>query len=388
MRQPIQRVRIKSPSESTSPELLSSPLAKLDLDDSEYGIYYAEPALQLINSDDEDYPFPLQLPHQTGIPTTPTRALHTTSPNSNTNSIIDLCTPPNPLSRKPKDNDFDFLAHKPYPLTKLKDEIIDLSILTPSHKIPKPKRVAFSGGITKPEPMHEIIDVDAFDSPSHRSTRHKPTRNTTVSSGPIKVGSVFASWEEARDAIYHQEELRGFKMQMGQSKLSTNREKKKITVCCDRYSTHEPKKQRDIDPSEFHEGKSAKTGCFAHWNVNRLQDTRIWHITLIDNHHNHDHDITPRGFATRPPTQAQRELVSELAADSIFTRAHLSKMLKQQHPDHPLEPRQISNIIDKVRREGREEVRALGRDIPLIISAYDANYTPCILLTSPLWQRL
>lgn len=363
-RRPSQKVRIKSP--SSSPELLSSPLAKLDLDYLDNGVTYADSDVQVIH-DDEPLSL-LQPAHQTQN-TTCKQDTPVALPNSS-NSIIDLCTPPNHSAINPKLESFDLLTRLSFSPTAIpKDEIIDFSTLTP---IPLPREPSFA----KLEPKHEVIDVDALDLPTTRhhqiprkTTTSTPSRDPTISSGPIRVGSVFASWEDARDAIYHQEELRGFRIVMGQSTLDKSKAKKKITVRCDHYRTHEPKKRRNIDPSEFRKGKSIKTDCFAHWNVNRLQDSGVWHVTLVDNHHNHDRDIPAGGFATRPPTNAQRNLVSTLAIDPTFTRSHLSKALKEQNPDHPLEARQISNMIDKVRREGREEVRALGGDIPAVISA-------------------
>ncbi|KAE9409058.1 hypothetical protein BT96DRAFT_985386 [Gymnopus androsaceus JB14] len=45
----------------------------------------------------------------------------------------------------------------------------------------------------------------------------------------------------------------------------------------------------------------------------------------------------------------------------------LGKVLCHQLSDHPLEPRQLSNIINKARSDACEEVTALSGDIPAIL---------------------
>lgn len=388
-RRPSRRVRVKSP--SSSPELLSSPLTKLALDDAEKSGSGTEPSwvhdtsgFSLPNNNAGPHTsqqeskvsftiFPSIVDLATPSPPKPRPTTQASLP-----TVIDLCTPPN-LPRKPK-------------------EVMDLSTPSPT---PRPRGAANAVGPMKSEPKVEAIKSDSLDPQPHGPIQpgaSTATRNITISSGPVKVGSSFRAWEEARDAIYHQEELQGFKMCMGQSKLIRNTGmKKKITVRCNHYRAPNPIKRPDIDPSQFREGKSARTECMAHFNVNLLQETGLWNVTLIDNHHNHDPDIPPGGFATRVPSEAQRKLVSDFAKDSKFNRSHLTQMLKQQ-PGHALEPRQISNMIDKVRREGREEVRALGGDIPSIISAlqeknrngegwnYDLQFDEEQVVTGLWWQ--
>jgi hypothetical protein len=203
--------------------------------------------------------------------------------------------------------------------------------------------------------------------PGHAHTNIQRQASVAASHGPIQQGEVFVTWEEGRDALYTEEERWGHKWKVAQGKHD-QRGRKKVILHCNHYYHHQPTHQPDLDPSKYRKGKSIKTGCNAHVNFNRIQDSSLWHITFINLVHNHECEIPPGGFATRPPNHNQCQLVSELANDSAFSRGHITKILSKQFPEKPLEPRQVSNMMGKVHSEARREVKALGGDVASIIA--------------------
>jgi MULE transposase domain len=237
------------------------------------------------------------------------------------------------------------------PITKIEAAVINL--VTPS----KTKLQAND----KPE----ILNVDKLS--PFVSRQHKPLASVVASHGPIQEGKVFVTWEEGRDALYAEEERRGHKWKVAQGKHDQHG-RKKVILRCNHYYHHQPTHQPNLDPSEYRKGRSIRTGCNAHVNFNRVQDSSLWHITFISLVHNHDREIPPGGLATRPPNHNQRQLVSKLVNDSAFTRGHITKILSKQFPEKPLEPRQVSNMMGKVRMEARREVKALGGDVASIIA--------------------
>ncbi|KAG2355052.1 hypothetical protein BDR07DRAFT_1493700 [Suillus spraguei] len=104
-----------------------------------------------------------------------------------------------------------------------------------------------------------------------------------------------------------------------------------------------------IDPSDHHRGKTIKTGYNAHVNLNLIHGSTLWQGTFTDWNHNHPQEIPPGGTIVQRPTTAQRQVISKLATN------------------HPLEPKQVSNIINDARHQAREDVQALGGDIAAII---------------------
>lgn len=76
--------------------------------------------------------------------------------------------------------------------------------------------------------------------------------------GLFQQGMFFKTWEEARDAIYKQEEARGHKWIKHQTKMSKNGSNVvQITFHCNRLSFPTPKHSTAIDPSDLHYGKSS-----------------------------------------------------------------------------------------------------------------------------------
>ena len=119
------------------------------------------------------------------------------------------------------------------------------------------------------------------------SRKIEPDQKVEPSHGIVQLNSMFATWEEAQDAVYEQEERRVHKWRMGQSKHASNGTHKKITLRCNHYHHHTPTHSMAIDPSDHHRGKTIKTGCNAHVNVN-WQPGGHWHVTMVNWKHNHD----------------------------------------------------------------------------------------------------
>jgi hypothetical protein len=163
----------------------------------------------------------------------------------------------------------------------------------------------------------------------------------------------------------------GHKWIFGQSKKDDNGYLQKRILRCNGY--REPKQTHlpNIDPSDFREGKSGRTGCGAHVNIVRLAGPapHRWHITLVDGNHNHEQHVPEGGNVQRPPTAAHR-LVVERFADN-FSRRQIGDIINSQFTNNTLEPRQISNMRNKARKEAREAVDALGGDFAAILASLE-----------------
>ncbi|KAE9385192.1 hypothetical protein BT96DRAFT_776130, partial [Gymnopus androsaceus JB14] len=190
--------------------------------------------------------------------------------------------------------------------------------------------------------------------------------NSISVSGPIAVGKVYQSLEDGIKDVYAYQEQVGYKWRRAQSKKDVSGDLYKLTLRCHQYGEHTSSHLPDIDPAEFRVGKSARSGCSAHVNVRRHGS--LWRITLAEWDHNHARYIPEGGTASRPPTKEQRKMICSLANanGAAFSRSHLSSILNAQSVGHPLEPRQIGNVLNASRRQARDEVAALGGDVHAI----------------------
>ncbi|KAJ7833513.1 hypothetical protein B0H14DRAFT_2364266, partial [Mycena olivaceomarginata] len=177
----------------------------------------------------------------------------------------------------------------------------------------------------------------------------------------VRVGSFYRTREQGQRAIYQREALHGHIWRIGQSKRCSDGSIQKVTYRCNHYGepieTHNP----EIDPSDHRTGRTIRTSCTAHVNLRVTEGG--WHVTLVDWVHNHPPQIPVGGHIPCPPTDMQRKLVSEYASGRNFTRAHLSHILRARFPDDHLEPRQVSNMLNKARREAHQKIEELGGDI-------------------------
>jgi hypothetical protein len=229
--------------------------------------------------------------------------------------------------------------------------------------MPKPR-------VAPPQP-HSHIKAEPIDL---RSPDHKPlVRSVNAAPGLVHVGDVFNSWEQAQTAIYAREERLGFQWRIGQGKLDGGGHRKKITFRCRQYYHTTPTHGVHLDPSDFRQGKSIRTGCEARVNVNRVENTTgLWRVTFTEWNHNHLRAIPEGGSIQRPATVEEKEIITRLATNSSqkFSRSQISAILETQDTSRPrLEPRQIGNIVNTARKQAQDEVASLGGDIPAILAS-------------------
>ena len=309
--------------------------------------------LSLSDSSDD-----VPIPHHVKFPATPTRP--------QAPLIIDLCSPemkpavsitrqvhPQKIALK-KDKKIENVDH----LLSLSDSDDDVKpIAHSSHHIK-----LFATPMKPQAPL--VIDLCLPEM--------KPTvrRGSVVEApGVVRVGSVYPSLEAAQEAIYAQENRLGHVWRRGQGTKSNDGSQKKMTFRCNHYHHPTPTHSPWIDPSDHRRGKSIKTDCKAHVNVNRIQYSTSWHVTLANWDHNHEREIPVGGTIRRSATLEQRKVVAELATSSgNFNCKQISSVLTSRF-SATLEPRQIGNIITKARQEAREAVASLGGDVAAIIAS-------------------
>lgn len=199
-----------------------------------------------------------------------------------------------------------------------------------------------------------------------------PPRPPARQDGPaqtlVTFNSFFVTLQEARDALFAQEERRGFQWKVSKTHV-VNGVQRKLVVKCRRSGVHMPVHAPDLDPGQLREGKSVKTGCLARANIGKLAGG--WYISRYDEAHNHERELPVGGTARRPPTKEQKELIAKLDATGNFTRRDVGSLLQMHDNLHNLEPRQISNVLNGTRKEKREVVNSLGGDVGAILALLD-----------------
>lgn len=233
-------------------------------------------------------------------------------------------------------------------------------------------------------PTQPLLKKDIIDIPSSLETPHTRTRKpvpkvaiqqkpwkAAVLVGSIRVGNVYLSIEAACDTVFQQQAEHGHKWRTMQSKKNEHGECKKVTFCCNHYYHHIPVHSHQIDPSDFCNSQSIKTGCDAHVNITQNQSSDFWKVTLVVLAHNHVHEIPPGRIIPQPPTKQQWELITKYTSNSHFGWDHITEILKNTNPNKPLKLRQISNVINKAHREAQEEVKSLGGDVTSILASLD-----------------
>lgn len=284
--------------------------------------------------------------------------------------------------------------------TELKLENGSIPLLSSSHQSSSPiDLTGCSPYSLKKEPPNPISDIiDLTNSPvSHRNTKIQKTGSTgsylesssdsdssvvLVGTNPkprpplhviggLKLYAAYPTYEAAEEAAYGAERAKGFPWRRGQLYKDGNGQPKKRTLRCCGYleprSVHSPL----IDPGDYRRGQSARSGCMAHVNI-RLQSGGFWVLTLINFTHNHPPPNRPGISRPLPPSSSQRKLVRKYANQPKFERSHLKKLLQESFQDHPLEDRQITNLINAARREVHDTVVAQGGDFPAVLSYLQA----------------
>ncbi|KAF8876527.1 hypothetical protein CPB84DRAFT_1852938 [Gymnopilus junonius] len=233
--------------------------------------------------------------------------------------------------------------------SKLSNTIKQESVIDLSATPPKPCPTSLdviSLSVTPPRPCPtsslDVIDLCLTLDWKPVAIDIKPDK-VKPAPGIIKINSIFNSLEDAQAAIYAQEERLGHIWRRAQSKSDDNGVIKKMTFRCNHYDDHKPVHSIKIDPSDHREGKSIRTGCKAHVNVNRISASNMWHITLINWDHNHSPAIPDGAPIHCHPTIEQRQIVSGLAtsASHNFSHGQLDAILKVQ-TGTSLEPCQIA----------------------------------------------
>ncbi len=84
-------------------------------------------------------------------------------------------------------------------------------------------------------------------------------------------------------------------------------------------------------------------------------------ISRYDSDHNHDRELPPGLSARRPPTKEQRDAIAKIDEGKNLTRRQVADLLRIHDPDHSLEVRQVSNVMNLARKETRDQVKAHWR---------------------------
>ncbi|EDR00234.1 uncharacterized protein LACBIDRAFT_314598 [Laccaria bicolor S238N-H82] len=222
------------------------------------------------------------------------------------NNAMDLCSSPedrkHPIrAAKLKPSSFQWL-HVP----KLEPSFIDLCSLAPNkHSVGR-----------KPN-----------------STTVQPSlRSVELAPGIVCKGSVFNSWGDAHEAVYAREAWLGHRWCITQGKVNKHGNRKKVTFHCNHYYCTVPIHSAIIDPSDHRCGKTIKTECFAHVNVNHIASSSLYHITLMHWDHNHAREIPEGGPVQCLVTTMEKIEISQLAMSSnqTFTRGQIVVVLDSQ----------------------------------------------------------
>ena len=282
----------------------------------------------------------------------------------NDDEIIDLSSPsPNP-------------ATKPLVLPTTKrsgtDSVEILSpVLTskPNKALCRPQNTA--AFVVQKRSRSESIEVISppRDIKHAKIKQRNPTEDITLAR--IQVHDFFRTLNEVRDAIFAQEEPLGHKWIKNQTKLRRDGTAGHVTFRCNRQSHHLPKHNMSLDPSDHRRGRSVRVGCQAHVNV--CQNAGGWHVTVADFEHNHGRLVPAGGRVTRPPTKEQQAIISDYAKIPKIKQSQVAAIVKN-HPEFiqkPLEPRQITNILNTARSAAQDKIAAAGGDFNSILTSLE-----------------
>lgn len=266
------------------------------------------------------------------------------------------CTPPPP--------------HPSLPKVKIEAEVIDLT--TPQALGKKPIKM-------------EPIDIR---SPAHskgvKLEDIKPQISGSSSKGdvipappPPALDRLYDSCQDAQTALYVFEQGRGHIWCKGQSLNYPDSGLKKLTFRCKCYRKANPTHNKSLDPSQHREGKSAKTDCPAHVNVNYNKTLGSWRMTTCNLDHNHPPAL-PTGAKPRVPASTkQKDIICNLATNhhQSFTRSQVAEVLLLSAPDEQeLEPRKIGALITRHRAEARNAIKSQGGDCAVIAKDLRAKH--------------
>ncbi|KAH6904734.1 hypothetical protein BKA70DRAFT_1108998, partial [Coprinopsis sp. MPI-PUGE-AT-0042] len=277
------------------------------------------------------------------------------------------------------------------PVKRPKQEVLDLTHtshpLLPAAQVKqeKPTKQERSGANKRPKSEPVVIDltasspikVEARSAPASTNSQLPRWHDPTIPlpdwlTDPLE--REFVTYDEAEAAVYRYELQCGHQWIKGFTYRDPNGAVKEYTLTCNHYRHYQPTHSRTVDPREWRAGKTVKSGCTAHVNINRQKATGTWRITMIDLDHNHAPEMQPGDVARLPATEEQKNLIKSLACSTSqnYTRGHVAGALKASNvPGPQLRSKQLTNIMCEGRREKRNEHRGpdgRGGDIESMIS--------------------
>ncbi|KAF8914326.1 hypothetical protein CPB84DRAFT_1667603, partial [Gymnopilus junonius] len=228
---------------------------------------------------------------------------------------------------------------------------------------PQKKDDIFFIDLTTPNPSLSNIKIKT----------EKRVHNVKPAQGEILVGRTFASLEDGFQAVIEQQAVLGHTWIRGQSYKDSNGIVKKLTVRCNHYREPQETHKVNIDPNEHRKSKSKRTDCKAHVNITRVSLSTSWYISTALLNHNHECEVHEDDIAPHRPTAEEREKVSKLATSgrAKFSRSQISVVLANE--GHSLEPRQITNIANKARRQAKDDINSHGGNFEAIIADLHAK---------------
>lgn len=100
---------------------------------------------------------------------------------------------------------------------------------------------------------------------------------------------------ERRQAIYAREARLWHRWRISQGKIDQHGNRKKVTFRCNHYYHAIPVHSTVVDPADYRHGKTIKTECLAHVNINCIANSSLYHVTLTHWNHNHPREIPEGG---------------------------------------------------------------------------------------------
>ena len=220
------------------------------------------------------------------------------------------------------------------------------------------------------QPLRRVpTSSDANDAELTSDLHHEPAAAPRPNLLPeLEVGDSWRTLPLAIQAVYDAEERKGYKFRRNQSKPGTLVPGiKRITLRCSSSGVAAHTHSSHVDPTNHRKGKTARTQCSAHINLNRVGASERFMISLIDDSHNHEPPIPVGGRAQRAPLPTEREAIKGLSKIPRMNRTLASDILRQQVPGSHLEPRQIGNVLSQAHQRATDDIRRLGGDFMAVL---------------------
>ena len=121
------------------------------------------------------------------------------------------------------------------------------------------------------------------------------------------------------------------------------------------------------DPSNTRRSKTIKCDCPARVIIRLHASSGLYSITSAVTVHNHAIHHSPGRPRPAAAIQAHRDLVSRYATDSNFNRTVIGKLIRDQIPDHPLDPIQVTNLMSQARITNDLNLKIHGGDVATLV---------------------